>query len=302
MSATRAVLILSSLLFALAGCREEPAPEPGAQRPAETLQLLAQRLRANDVAGFATVALPSELHARIEAGWRAGRTRWPLEELPLDERLPQLLATLSAPGAQAGLLAGFDRQFARSGGELREAAVSLGLFAVQYLRSEGDYSQAERDHYIQAVQALSRWGASAPLEDRRRAQQFIASLTAAARRTGIDEADDFARLGMAASLARLGPFLGTAKQALKPYGLDLDASLAGVQAELMEQRGDTARVRLRYPLGGDTVDTVVPMRRVDGRWYVDAFLRDAQASLPAQPATGAIVAGPIRTRTEAGSP
>lgn len=289
-------------LLALAACHPAPPPQPGAERPAQAVLLLAQRLRANDAAGFAAIALPPALHARVEAGWRAGQSRWPLEELPLDAKLPALLATLSAPGAATQLQAGFDRQFAQNRRELQSAATALGLFGVEYLRNEGDYSDAEREHYVQAVQALSRWAATAPLSDRTRARQLIGNLTSAARRTGIDAPDDFARLGMEDSLARIGPFLGAIKQGLKPYGLDLDASFAGMQADLVAQTGDTAQVRLRYTLGGDPVDAIVPMRRIDGRWYLDDLLRDAEASLRPVQAPGMRVADRGPARAGVGSP
>ena len=301
----RSARLLATLvpgLLALAACSRGPAPTPGGERPAQAVQLLAARLRADDPAGFATVALPPTLHARVAAAWASGRSRWPLEELPLDERLPTLLATLSAPAAATGLQADFDRQFAHAGRELHSAAASLGLFGMEYLRNEGDYSDAEREHYIQAVQALSRWGAAAPLDDRQRARALIATLTTAARGTGIDSEDDFGRLGMHESLARLGPFLGAFKRALRPYGLDFDATLGSVQADLLEQTGDTARVRLRYRLGSDVVDAVVPMRRVDGRWYVADFLRDAEASLQPRPRPARRVAGGPPGRAGVGSP
>ena len=295
-------LVWLSGLLGLAACHPAPPPQPGAERPAQAVLLLAERLRASDAAGFAAIALPPALHARVEAGWRAGQSRWPLEELPLDAKLPALLATLSAPGAATQLQASFDRQFAHDRRELQSAATALGLFGVEYLRNEGDYSDAEREHYVQAVQALSRWAAAAPLSDRMRARQLIGTLTSAARRTGIDAPDDFARLGMQDSLARIGPFLGAIKQGLKPYGLDLDASFAGMQADLVGQTGDTAQVRLRYTLGGDPVDAIVPMRRIDGRWYLDDLLRDAEASLRPVQAPGTRVADRGRAGARAGSP
>ena len=289
-------------LLAMVACDRAQPPQPGAERPAQAVLQLARRLRANDIAGFATIALPPALHARVEAGWRTGHSRWPLEELPLDAKLPSLLATLSAPGAATQLQASFDRQFAHDARELRSAATALGLFGVEYLRNEGDYSDAEREHYVQAVRALSRWAAAAPLADRSRARQLIGNLTSAARRTGIDAPDDFARLGMEESLARIGPFLGAVKQALKPYGLDLDATFAGIQADLVAQTGDTAQVRLRYTVGRDPIDAMVPMRRIDGRWYLDDLLRDAEASLQSIPTPGIRVAGGGPASARAGSP
>lgn len=269
-------------LSLLAACQREPAApvaDDGATRPAQAVRTLAAQLRDNDLVGFSHAAVPPALHARLEAGWRDGRSRWPMDELPLDERLPALLATLSAPGAEARLQASFDRQFARADKELKAAAVTLGLFGIQYVRSEGDYSDADREHYLQDIAALGRWASTAPLADPHRARATIAQLGGAARRTGIASDADFSRLGMQASLQRLGPFVAALKTGFARYGLDLDASLDSVQATLLEQTGDHARVRLRYRLGDGEVDTVLALQRVDGHWYLRDYLRHAEASL-----------------------
>ena len=282
-----ALAVLSLLAVGCQRPADAPAPAGAGTRPAETVRLLAARLRANDAAGFARLALPPALHARVAAGWRDGRSRWPLDELPLDAQLPTLLATLSADGAETRLLAGFDRQFARSGRELQQAAHSLGLFGVEYLGQDASYSEEERAHYRQGLTALAQWGVAAPLADRARARATLVRLASAARRTGIDGADDFARLGMEDSLRRLGPFLGAAKDAFARYGLDLDASLDSVEATLLEQTGETARVRLRYRLGAEPIDAVLVLQRIDGRWYLRDHLAHAEASLaadaPAEP-------------------
>jgi hypothetical protein len=263
----------------LAACNRAPPPTPGGDRPTQAVLLLAERLRANDAAGYATVAVPPTLHARLETAWRTGRSRWPLDEVPLDDRLPAMLAALSRPNAAVELQHVFEKQFANNAEELHSAATSLGLFGVEYIRKKGDYSAAERDHYSQAVQGVSRWASTAPLADRKRARGAIALLTTAARRTGIDNDDDFAGLGMQESLERLGPFLGTAKQVFATYGLDLDVTLDALDARLVSQTGDTATVRVQYLLGKQPIDTVLTLQRVDGRWYLEDYLRNAEASL-----------------------
>ena len=48
---------------------------------------------------------------------------------------------------------------------------------------------------------------------------------------------------------------------------------------LVEQTGDTARVRLQYALAGQPVDAVLPVRRVDGHWYLADYLAHAQAAV-----------------------
>ena len=268
----------------LAGCDRGAGPAAATAQPvgpAASVERLAADLRRNDAAGFARHALPPGLHARVAAGWRDGRSRWPLDELPLDAQLPTLLASLAAPGSEQHLVASFDRQFARSGRELQQAAHSLGLFGVEYLGQDASYSEEAREHYRQGLTALAQWGGAAPLADRTRARATVVQLASAARRTGIATADDFSRLGMEDSLRRLGPFLAALKAAFARYGLDLDASFDSIEASLLEQTGDSARVRLRYALGGQPIDAVLVLRRVDGQWYLRDHLAHAEASLAA---------------------
>ena len=282
--------LLAAALCALAAACQPQQPgsattaaATGAAKPADAVRLLTRHLRDNDLDAFARDAVPRALHRQLETAWREGRTRWPLDELPLGERLPDMLAALSRPGSEARLRRTFDRQFAGAARELKSTAATLGLFGAQYVRNEGDFSEDERDHYSQLIAAASLWAQSAPLSDPRRGHAAIDRLAAAARKTGLAREADFARLGMTESLRRLSPMAAAARQVLAGYGLDLDADLGALDASLQEQTGDTGRVRMRYALGGHPIDTVVSVERHDGRWYVSDFLRHAEAAVKAKP-------------------
>src|SRR3546814_13309062 len=80
------------------------------------------------------------------------------------------------------------------------------------------------------------------------------------------------------SLRRMAPFAVAVKQALAGYGLDLDASLAALDASLQSQTGDTAQVRMRYLLGGQPVDTVGEVERNDGRGDLSDVVRQPRAA------------------------
>ena len=277
----RSLLAAAALAGLLAACRPAPTEPQGPARsdlgrPALAVQALAGHMRSGDYAAFARDAVPPELHARLQAAWRAGDTRWPLDELPFSERLPEVLGALAAPDAETALAAGFDRQFAGATREVRAAAATLGLFGVQYVEHQGDFSDAERDHYAQLVTAMAQWAAQAPLADGERAHAAIPRLAAAARAVGPTTAEGIAEAGMDASLARIGAFANEAKAVLAGYGLDLDAAFDSVDAGLQVQQGDRATVRLRYTLAGATIDTVIDMERIDGQWYLADYLRHAR--------------------------
>ena len=88
-------------------------------------------------------------------------------------------------------------------------------------------------------------------------------------------------------------FAAAFKQVLARYGLDLDAGLATLDATLVQQTGDAARVRMRYRFADRDIDTVVSLRRIDGRWYLEDFLRHAEAAI-ARPVPAAGTTPPRR--------
>jgi len=275
---------LACLVLGLAaGCTPAPAPQADPEGPVAAVERLAARVRSADVAGYAREAVPPALAPQLEAAWHEGRGRWPLDELPFANRLPQLLQALSAPGAEAELRAAFDRQFAGADRELRAAAMSLSLFGAEYVRNEDRFSAGQRDHYAQLIDALGHWGRTAPLADPGRAHAGIARLTKAARATGIASVADLRRAGMDTGLRRLRPLLVAFIRSFDAYGLDLEAAMAGLQAELVEHDGSRARVRVRYPFAGREIDVVLGLQRIDGRWYLDDSLRNARLALAKPP-------------------
>lgn len=286
----RSWLAAGVLLAALAACRaptSDPAAPARATSPTGAVSALIADLRQSDLAGYARHALPPEVHAGVARAWAEGRTLWPLTVLPLDARLPAMISDLASPGGEARWQESYRRQFAGEHIELKSAAVALGLFSVQHLLTEADLGLDERDHCIQLAKALSEWGARAPLGDPKRAQAAIPPLAAAARRTGLVGAEAFARAGMDPALQRLGPFFASAKQVLAGYDLDLDAALAATEVSLLEQKGNQARVRVRYPLAGRMIDATVPMIRLRGHWYpTDAVHHARRLASDTPPASG----------------
>lgn len=275
-----AALTLLAALTAGGGCQRAPAPafEPTPTQPAQAVEQLIRDLRHDDLVSYSRHAVPPALHARLDQAWNEGRTRWPLTDLPLDDRLPAFIDALAAPGAEKQLLTVYQRQFSGASAELRSAAATLGLFATQYLRREGDYSAQERAHYVQIVGAISGWAQKAPLGDLQRARQTLPQLVAGARQTGLAGGPArFRELGMQRSLERMGPFFGRVKRVLLAYGLDLNADLATARAGLIEQNGDHARIRLQYTLAGQLIEAELAVERHDGRWYLTDALRHAEA-------------------------
>jgi hypothetical protein len=269
--------LLGLLALCVGGCAEDrPGDTGAASEPTAAVLLLAAYLRANDLNAFAHAAAPPELQPGLQQAWRENRSRWPLTELPLGERIPSMMQALSEPKAEQRLRRDFDRQFANANRDIRAAASTLGLFGEKYVQNDRDRSEEERRHLTQQIRALSEWAKTAKLGDPQRARRSIAQLTAASRRSGLKQPEDFGRFGMEDSLRQLGPMFGSLKSALSQYGLELDRSLDGLTTTLESQDGDSARVRVRYALGGKNIDTVIALERVGRRWYPRDVLRHAR--------------------------
>ena len=54
-----------------------------------------------------------------------------------------------------------------------------------------------------------------------------------------------------------------------------------MQVTLLQQTGDSARVRMHYPFAGQDIDTIVAVERIDGRWYLSDYLRHARRAVEA---------------------
>lgn len=283
----RALPVLAALLLAttlLGACKREPEELAGAtSEPAAAVRELVDYLRRDDLTGFAHAAVPPADYAVLETAWREDRSRWPLTEMPLSRQLVPMLAALSAPGSEQALMRDFNRQFARQDKDLREAARSLGLFGIQYLKKEGDYTPTQRLHYTQVVQTISEWAQEAPLADPALARNTINRMAAAARKAGLSSEEDLREAGMDGSLRRLAPVFTETKAGFARYGLSLDATLADLRTGLVEQKGDQATVRIHYPLGNREIDSQVSLERREGRWYLSDYLRAADSARSPSP-------------------
>jgi hypothetical protein len=68
--------------------------------------------------------------------------------------------------------------------------------------------------------------------------------------------------------------------------------LDGVRAELVAAEGDTATVKVSYPLQGKSLAFEMDMLRRDGAWYGANAIRDAEAELAEAEAEVADAAAP----------
>ncbi|QYR53211.1 hypothetical protein [Lysobacter soyae] len=292
----RALVALALLGTALVACskpaqdanahtpvKHTSAPCRGAATPELAIQNMMQALQSNDLERIPCLATTPIMATRLELAWREGRSRWPLTELPLSNKLVPVLGALTAPNADKTLKARFDKSLAGQTNALHQTARGLGLFAVRYLQREGDYTTEERAHYAALIVALGTWAEKAPLGDKQIGHDSIDLLVAAARESGLRDENGIREAGMRGSLRALSPLFAASKDALRKYGLSLDDILGSVTVSRSDDESDAdhARVHVTYRVAGNSVSTDVDVERRDGLWYTSGLLTSAEKAINA---------------------
>ena len=103
-----------------------------------------------------------------------------------------------------------------------------------------------------------------------------------ARSMDLQETADLQALEFEEMTARAGVLLAATKAALKVYELDLDETLASVEAETLRLQGDTALVRVSFRLLDTDQQFDLAMVRRDERWLPEAIRRHADEALGAE--------------------
>ena len=279
-----ALLALLSLVFALGACRRE-APD-AAQAPGDPVAAvkgLAGALRDNDLVRYSRLSLPPDLHARSETLWqrRQAEAEPPTAEETQD--YAELMARLTAPDAETALMQDLEPKLAKFESEisgqwpLMQATPSIFLNAA--IQANTELSEAEKAHGGEVVASLMAWAQPALFTDRERARQAVAALSRTARQLDLPTLDQARALPMLPALEKGGVALAGLKEVGRAYGLDLDRSLDGVQAELVSSEGDTARVKVSYPLLDKTVSFDMELLRRDNAWYSAEAIRQVEAEL-----------------------
>lgn len=280
-----ALLALLSLLFALGACRrEEPADAAKAPGdPVAAVQGLAGALRDNDLVRYSRLSLPPDLHARSETLWQRRQAQAEPPTAEDAQEYADLMARLTAPDAETILMTDLEPKLVKLESEisgqwpLMQATASIFLNAA--IQANTELSDAEKAHGGEVVASLMAWAQPSLFTDRERARQAVAALSRTARQLDLPTLDQARALPMLPALEKGGIALAGLKDVGRAYGLDLDRSLDGLEAELVSSEGDTAVVKVSYPLLDKSVSFEMEMLQRDGGWYSAEAVRQAEAEL-----------------------
>ena len=294
------LLALFALALALAGCRKdapEEAKAPG--DPVAAVEGLAQALRDNDLVRYSRLSLPPDLHARSESLWN----RRVAEAAPVSDadaaEYDRMMARLTAPDAEAEINRDLEPKLAKLEAEISGQWPMMQATALIFLnaaiQANTDLSAEEKAHANEVVAGLMAWAQPALFTDRARARAAVSALVETADALALPTLAQARALPMVPAMEKGGIALAGVKKVAKAYDLDLDRALDGVRAELVSAQGDSAQVKVSYPLLDRTVSFEMEMQRHGDGWYSAQAVRDAQAELAeagedAAPATTGVAA------------
>ncbi|MCX7034154.1 MAG: hypothetical protein NT046_09315 [Arenimonas sp.] len=299
-----ALLALLSLVLALGACRKDSPQEAQAPGdPVAAVEGLAKALRDNDLVRYSRLSLPPELYDRSEALWN----RRVAEAEPVDDadaaEYDKMMARFTAPDAEAQLNRDLEPKLAKLEAEIAGQWPMMQATALIFLnaaiQANTELSDEEKAHSNEVVAGLMAWAQPSLFTDRARARVAVSALVETADALALPTLAQARALPMVPAMEKGGIALAGFKKVAKAYDLDIDRALDGVQAELVSANGDSAQVKVSYPLLDKTVSFEMEMMRRGDGWYSAQSVRDAEAELaeageeaaPAQTGAAADAAG-----------
>lgn len=239
----------------------ESAPDPASE-----IRHLAQLFRAGDLAALAQAMTP-------RSKWEAARSAFDRQRSkPTSEteraQFAEKLRRLTAPDAVDQLMLQLEPELAKARQQL-PAMLLMGFGAMQLAVNspETQLTDAQREALRSALPGIQRWAGTTDFLSAASMRRTLTLLTDAARRTGITDIDQLKALPLEGALGRANPMLAAAKEAVRAYGLDLDAVADSLRVEVLERGQDTARVRTTVTLFGAPVWAEHELVLVEGHWY-----------------------------------
>jgi hypothetical protein len=234
--------------------------------PAQHVRDVVDALRRNDLPALVQAALPPQQYREAVDGW---------EKLRLSPTSEEDRAEFEAALQKWTAADTVDRVMAEIEPKLRERAVQsegmvlmgLGAMHMAVNSPDSELDEEQRTMLKAALPGIENWVIATDFFDPATLRQALSLLVDAARGTGISSLDQIKMLSFDQALRRAGQMLTAGKQAVKLYGLDLDAIIASTRVELIEREGERARVRATVTAFNAPISTELELSLVEGRWY-----------------------------------
>lgn len=241
--------------------------------PSVQLQDLVRQFRSNDLAAIVRGSLPPAHYQTLIDKYEEARSK-PISDKDRAD-FAEGLQKLIAPDAVDQLMAEIEPKM-RERAVQSEGMILMGLGAMNMAVTspDSDLTEEQRAMLKRALPGIEAWVIETDFFSVDTLRQALTLVADAARRTGISDLDQIRMLSFEQLLAHGGRMLGAGKQAVKLYGIDLDAIVSTARMEVLEVEGDEARVRTTVTVFDAPLHFEQSLVLVEGRWYTKEAARD----------------------------
>ncbi len=241
--------------------------------PSVQLQDLVRQFRSNDLAAIVRGSLPPAHYQTLIDKYEEARSK-PISDKDRAD-FAEGLQKLIAPDAVDQLMAEIEPKM-RERAVQSEGMILMGLGAMNMAVTspDSDLTEEQRAMLKRALPGIEAWVIETDFFSVDTLRQALTLMADAARRTGISDLDQIRMLSFEQLLAHGGRMLGAGKQAVKLYGIDLDAIVSTARMEVLEVEGDEARVRTTVTVFDAPLHFEQSLVLVEGRWYTKEAARD----------------------------
>lgn len=234
--------------------------------PAIEIKHLADLFRAGDLAALAQAATPRSKWERARAEFEKKRNK-PTSDADRAD-FAEKMRQITAPDAVDQILAKLEPEMVKARQQM-PAMMLMAFGAMQFAinSTETDLTDAQREALRGAMPGIQRWATSTDFLSTDTLRRSLTLLTDAARRVNITDIDQLKALPLEGVLERANPVLAAAKEAVRNYGIDLDAVADSLKVEVLQRGADTARVRTTVTVFGAPVFAEHDLVLVEGHWY-----------------------------------
>lgn len=261
-----AIAAAQPLLAASSAAAAPQATSQSIPDPAQQVREVVRSLRANDLAALVRAMVPPSKLQEIRQAYELKRG----EPTSAEDRaeFEEKLARFTAPDAVDILMTEIEPKLIEARPQVAGATMmGIGAAQMAIASPESDLTDEQRATLQAALPGIQRWVTTTDFLSSESMRQALTLVTDAARSTGVGNLDQLKMLSFEEVLAKAGSVLAATKQAVRIYGLDLDAIAASARVETLAIEGNTARVRTTVTVFDAPVSGEIELVLVEGRWY-----------------------------------
>jgi hypothetical protein len=236
-------------------------PDPAAQ-----LEETARLFRAGDVTALAKALMPPSKWQELKLQYEVHR----LEPTSADDRahFAEGIAKFTAPDAVDRFMEEIEPKLAEARPQVGGALLmGFGAMQMAVTSPDSELTDEQRAALQSAMPGIQKWASTTDFLSSDTMRTALTLLTDAARRTGITDIDQIKAMPLESVLQRAGTVLAAGKEAVRLYGIDLDAVADSLRVDVLEIDGDKARVRTTVTLFDAPLWAEHDLVLVEGRWY-----------------------------------